>query len=186
MSNPYLPDEDLPPPTMTAPPTIHPAGGNGAPVDDILDFTIKRKPVRFRIDGDLFQAAPALPAGVAFEFAELAGQLQEQGRDRVAEARAAMGLFEKILYPDSYRRFTERMHSIEEPIDPGQLFMVVSGLMARYGLRPTEPSADSSAGPAAPADGTNSTGEPPPSESTSTSSPSTASATTSMPPSSPA
>jgi hypothetical protein len=188
VSDDYLPPgpRDLPP-VMTGPPRVAPAG-NGTGGDEVLDFTIRRRPVRFRIDDDLFQAAAALPAGVAFEFAELASGLQAQAegdRDRVAEAKAAMGLFEKILYPESYQRFRQRMFSIEEPIDPGQLFMVVSGLMSRYGLRPTEPSADSSAGREPPADGTNSTAAPPPPVSTSTSSPSTDSATTPTPPSSP-
>jgi hypothetical protein len=182
-------DADLPP-VMTGPPTVHPNGG-GTPDQtggaEVLDFTIKREPLWFRIDDDLFQAAPALPAGVAFQFAELASTLGgDSGDERVAQARAAMTLFEKILYPDSYRRFQERMHSVEQPIDPHQLFQVVSGLMARYGLRPTEPSADSSASPEPPADGTNSTDAPPPPASTSPPSPSTASATTPTPPSSPA
>lgn len=183
-----MPDGLNVPPILTGPPTVHPNGGAGPDATggaEVLDFTVKRQPVWFRIDDDLFQAAPALPAGVAFEFAELATTLQG-GDDRVAGARAAMTLFAKILYPDSFQRFTERMHSVSEPIDPTQLFAIISGLMSRYGLRPTEPSADSSASPEPPADGMNSTAAPPPPVSTSTSSPSTASATSSTPPSSPA
>lgn len=123
---------------------------------EVLDFTVTRRPLRFRIDADLFEAIPALPTLLAFELAGVAERIRD-APDTEARRAALLEVFGKILRPASLERFVARLGSVTEPIDPAQLIQIVQGLMARYAARPTPPSPGSSPAPLAPASGTPST-----------------------------
>jgi hypothetical protein len=130
--------------------------------DGVLDFTVQRRPVRFRVDADVFEAIPALPAMMAFELSEVAVRLRD-APTTAARRAALLEVFGKILAPASLERFVERLGSGSEPIDAAQLIRIVQGLLGHYGLRPTQPSPGSSPAPPAPASGTPSTdGSPSP------------------------
>jgi hypothetical protein len=128
----------------------------GSQEDDILDFTVERKPIKFRVDGDVFEAIPALPTMMAFELGNV-GDMMRDAADPEQRRQAFLNVFGKLLKPSSLERFVERLGSSEEPIDPAQLIAIVQGLLSRYGLRPTQPSGDSSPPPVGQVPGTPST-----------------------------
>ncbi len=134
------------------------------PVDeDIKDFTVARKPIRFRIDDDFFTAAPALPADRLLQFAKLADAIDPKN----LEMQPFHDLFSMVLRSESAEVFIDRLSNPDNPIDFEQLNGVMVWLMEQYGLRPTEPSSDSSTTSPTPDDGTNSTVAPIVMESTS-------------------
>lgn len=121
----------------------------------IRDFTRKRKRLQFRIDDDVFEAAPALPgktlAAFATRFADIEKTPVAQQLDVFADALSL------VLLPESNARFQKRLDDLTSPIELEQASDVIAWLMGEYGHRPTEPSSDSSAGPSSPASGTSST-----------------------------
>lgn len=119
------------------------------------DFTKQRREIKFKIDDDVFEVAPALPAGVLMDFATDFQKLdKESGED---QKRSMMTILETVLVAGSYQRFTQRMQDRLQPIDLEQVNDVIEWIMEEYGMRPTEPSEDSSGGQPGPASGTPST-----------------------------
>jgi hypothetical protein len=146
--------DPLDPAAEVAPPAVD--------ADGVLDFTVARRPVRFRVDGDVFEAIAALPAMMAFELSEIGARLRDAPTTAARQA-ALLEVFGAILLPSSLERFVQRLGSPTEPIDAGQLIAIVQGLLGTYGLRPTPPSPGSSPAPPAPASGMPSTdGSPSP------------------------
>lgn len=123
--------------------------------EPVKDFTRQRKRLRFRIDGDLFEAATALPgktlARFAARFADVEKTPVAQQLDIFAEA---LGM---VLLPESNARFQKRLEDLENPIELEQASDVIVWLMEAYGLRPTQPSSPSATGQPSPASGTSST-----------------------------
>jgi hypothetical protein len=145
-----------------------------APAPPARDFSRKRKRLDFTIEGDTFDAAPALPGDVFAEFVTLYNstgdtETYQQQHDMLKRA------LELALLPDSWQRFAARLKDKERPIDDDQMSDVVLWLLEEYGMRPTQPSPDSSDGPASPESGTNSTESTPAEASPSETSPPTAS-----------
>jgi hypothetical protein len=140
------------------------------------DFSRKRKRVHFVIDDDTFDATPAIPAdllvefGVRYEQAASAESLPEQ-------FELLTGVLELVLLEDSYALLRKRMKDRHNPVELDQLNDIIEYLMSEYGLRPTQPSPDSSDGQPNPESGTNSTETTQPEASTSSTSPPTASST---------
>jgi hypothetical protein len=138
------------------------------------DFSRKRKRLNFTIDGDEFEAASALPGDVFAEFVTLYNstgdtETYQQQHDMLKQALVL------ALLPESWQRFSTRLQDKTRPIDDDQLSDVVLWLLEEYGMRPTQPSPDSSDGSASPESGTSSTANTPPAESTSATSEPTAS-----------
>jgi hypothetical protein len=137
--------------TDTAPALHHDAAG-------VVDFTKPRDLRRFRIDNDVFECAAAIPVNLARKLAKTRASVA--GAEGLTEENAASNpelidrmmdvvieILESIMLPDSAKRFAERMGSITEPIDLGQLVAVSNWLMEDLGERPTSPgfaSSDSS------------------------------------------
>jgi hypothetical protein len=142
-------------------------------MDGVKDFSRKREPIRFRIDDDMFEAAPALPAGTLAEFAaRFSGLRDSPGSADVAPLYEALSM---VLLPESYERFAARMKDLAAPIDVNQLNDVIVWLMEHYGKRPTVPSSISSPGAADQSPGMNSTDAQHPAVSISSLSPQTVS-----------
>ena len=143
-----------------------PAPVTAAPPSAGRDFSRKRKQLIFTIDDDTFEAAAGLPGDVFAEFVTLyndrvdASSYKEQ-REMLKQALSL------ALFPDSYERFASRLNDKARPIDDDQMSEVVMWLLEEYGMRPTEPSPNSSDGPASPESGTNSTANTQPEASTS-------------------
>lgn len=130
----------------------------GSTDDGVKDFTRAHERIRFRIDGDLFEAARALPGKTLTEFAsrfEKIGAMPVNAQvDAILEA---LGL---VLLPDSAAKVSKRLGDLENPIELEQASEIMIWLLEKYGLRPTQPSSNSADGPASPASGTNSTDAP--------------------------
>lgn len=149
------------------------AGPGAAANGNAKDFTKAHERITFRIDGDLFEAARALPGRVMTEFAKRFSDLGESpATDQLDVILEALSL---VLLPESYARFDKRFGDLESPIELTQAVDVVMWLLEQYGMRPTQPSSGSASGPEVPASGTNSTDAQPQPEPTSPNSPPTGS-----------
>lgn len=129
------------------------------PTDDgPKDFTRARERITFRIDGDLFEAARALPGKTLTQFAK---RFQDVGATPMAEQLdVILDALALVLLPDSFAQFSKRFGDLEDPIELTQASDVMIWLLEKYGLRPTQPSSNSAAGSQSPASGTNSTDAP--------------------------
>lgn len=120
------------------------------------DFSKKREPVEFKIDDDLFVAPPVLPIPTMQELAETAESIKTEKNNAALFAKIT-SIFDAVLTDTSARRFRERISSKEEPVDIEQLVDIMLWLLEEYGLRPTQPSSDSSSGALSVTSGTLST-----------------------------
>jgi len=106
----------------------------------IRDFSMSIEPKKFRVNDDIFEAAPQLPLsllGMVPKFKSIAAE-PEKSRDTLLE------FFDEILLDGSAAKFRERVLSKTAPIGMPQMMNVITWLLEEYGLRPTEPSSDSS------------------------------------------
>ncbi|WP_329336067.1 hypothetical protein OG252_13040 [Streptomyces sp. NBC_01352] len=139
-----------------AAPAAPPSMAAAAPPAAARDFTKKRKLLDFRIDDDIFEAAPVLPGDIYAEFVTLytsTGDV-ENYQEQHDLLKRALSL---VLFDESYTRFAARLADKKHPIDDGQMSEVVLWLLEEYAGRPTQPSQPSSDGPASPDSGTSST-----------------------------
>ena len=118
------------------------------------DFTKIRKPLQFKIDDDVFDAVPSIPAEVMIQFAEGFTSLDPAQMNPAQAVGALRQVIEFVLEPQSLDLFKERMASKTNPIDMGQLDEIVQWLFEEYGLRPTAESSPSLSGDSAQAPGT--------------------------------
>jgi hypothetical protein len=121
---------------------------------EIQDFT-EHLNVKFKIDDDVFLGVPNIPALDLIEFGKLFDGMTES--DMISDSKAFNTMFHLVLQEASADRFFERMGSKTEPISMPQVMKVMPWIMEQYGMRPTEPSPNSSSGSANPGDGTSST-----------------------------
>jgi hypothetical protein len=128
--------------------------------DEIKDFTRAPKRIRFKIDADIFEGMPGLPVMQLVEFAAMAEEMETASVREYPELFSK--LFALVLTEQSYGVFMERLDSREKPIDFQHLNGVMPYLLGEYGMRPTEPSSDSSPGSESPDGGTNSMVSAPP------------------------
>lgn len=141
---------------------------------EIRDFTKKRDDIMFRVDDDIFYAARGVPAEVLMDFAtQFSGMSLETPVDE--QLKAFRGVFELVLLPESLMRFNARMRDRENPIEIDQVEQIITWLMEKYGLRPTELPSNSPSGQGGPVSGITSTAITPDGVSISAASPSIAS-----------
>lgn len=112
----------------------------------IRDFTIRQKKIQFRVDEDIFDAYAILGLPLLQELVNISkgmSKLVDEGK-----YEAVFDVFDKLLYPDSAKRFRERATSLgDDAIDVRkQLMPILHYLLEEYGVRPTEPSSASSTG----------------------------------------
>jgi hypothetical protein len=136
---------------------------------EVWDFTIEDRPKVFKVDnsGEVFQAPPSLGPRQLVQLAKGAKDLTTlvTAGDVEALLKGLDQLFTDILDDESGPRFVARLSSKDKPVDlKRQIIPILYRLMEAYGLRPTEPSKDSSTTPAD--TGTASTDGVPPAEST--------------------
>jgi hypothetical protein len=126
------------------------------PVDDeVMDFSSPRKSLRFRVDDDLFEAAPDIPAELAMRFADQASKLDDDDDVTSDEQIAVLhSLFEMMLFPESAERFIARLSDPTHPIGNEKVARITRWLFEEYGMRPTESDSPSSRGSENPDAGT--------------------------------
>jgi hypothetical protein len=124
---------------------------------EIKDFSIVWKPKRFKVDDDVFEAHPVLPLPTLAEMVKLGQGINlsaDADPNEIVERFA--GVFDLVLRTESAARFRARLAGQGDApaLDlQHQLVPILFWLLEAYGLRPTQPSENSSTGP-------NSTGEP--------------------------
>lgn len=130
----------------------------------IKDFSEQHERVLFRIDGDVFEAARTIPGKTLSRFAGRFANIEQVPAEQQLDAIAdALGM---VLLPESNALFQKRLDDLHNPISLEQASNVITWLLERYGMRPTEPSSPSSAGQPSPASGMSLTGAAPLPEST--------------------
>lgn len=125
--------------------------------DDIPDFTRKRKPVRFRLNGRVFTAVPAVPAQIMIDFAGKFSGMDPATTSPEQQLAAFGSVLELVLPAEELTAFNTMMRDMIEPVDMEQVDEIISYLFERYGMRPTPQPGDSSPGLPAPEYGTAST-----------------------------
>lgn len=109
---------------------------------EMKDFTRARDQIRFRIDGDVFEACPAIPAEILLEFAaryEDAAKIE----GAALQYEALSGVLKLVLLETSYSVLSKRLRDRNHPVDMDQLNDIVVWLMEQYGARPTQLSLES-------------------------------------------
>lgn len=121
--------------------------------DEMMDFSSRRKSLPFKVDDDVFEAAPDIPAELAIEFADMAEKAEKSStvEDQIALVHS---MFKMILFPDSAERFIARLRDTQRPIGTGRMMKIVAWLYEEYGLRPTESDSRSARGSENPDAGT--------------------------------
>lgn len=119
------------------------------PTDSMKDFTTEQKPVKFNIDKadgtkDIFEGISDLPALLLVEFAGMTETLSQSSISD--QPKVFKTLFELVLTEDSAARFIGRMKDKKNPISLTQITEIMPWIMEQYGMRPTQPSSNSSAG----------------------------------------
>lgn len=125
----------------------------------IRDFTEKHERLLFRIDDDVFEAARTLPGKTLARFASRFNGIETATVDKQLDAFA--DALSMVLLPDSNSLFQKRLEDLENPIGLEQASDVITWLLEHYGVRPTQPSSDSSSGQPSPEPGTSLTGAAP-------------------------
>lgn len=131
-----------------------------------FSHSVKREPIQFKIDDDVFYAAPEIGAEILrpMMLNQISGIdpkiLKAVGDGNVdnishedmiglikatqTQTEQAMQFLDLVLLPESSTRFAERMKSTVNPITLDQAGDVYQWLLAEYGKRPTKPSTSSS------------------------------------------
>jgi hypothetical protein len=124
------------------------------------DFSKQRERIAFEVDGDVFEAAEAIPAQELVEAVTLLNGINPKVATPQEQITAFQTFMEMCLFPESYERFVYRMGNKANPIDIDQVNAIAEWLVEQYGMRPTEPSAASSSGSPSLESGTPLTVEP--------------------------
>lgn len=120
------------------------------------DFSKPRRQIQFKIDDDIFEAAPAIPAETLMEFATRFSDLESA--DQAKRVSILAEVLDLVLLPEAFSRMRARMSDRKNPVELDQLNEIIMWLLGEYGLRPTQASSGSPDGLDNQASGTNSTG----------------------------
>lgn len=122
--------------------------------DEVMDFSSPRPSLKFRVDDDVFEAAPDIAAELALDYADKVEQLGGDDATMAQQKEIIHSLFRMVLFPESAERFIERLSDQRHPIGQKKIADITRWLFEEYGLRPTESDSVSSTGSESPAAGT--------------------------------
>lgn len=125
--------------------------------DGIMDFSSGRRSIKFRVDDDVFEAAPDIAAELALRYSEQVERLDDQNAGADVQLEAIHALFRMVLFPESAERFVARLSDQRNPIGHEKITRITRWLFEEYGLRPTQSDAASSTGSESQDAGTSST-----------------------------
>jgi hypothetical protein len=109
------------------------------------DFTKKREPIWFRINGVALRAKPAIGMATVQRAMNLNESLSSSaGGEKLAKLSELFGI---LLHRDSLADFERVVADEDDPVDPSQLADMLHYVMERQGLRPTQPLPESSGSP---------------------------------------
>lgn len=105
--------------------------------DAVEDFTSSAEPVRFRVNGEDFEAVAELPVFTALELADRLTTLDDPDAPLDDRAEVIRELLRALLVPESAARFDARLSDRARPIGAVTFQRVLSWLLARYGAGST-------------------------------------------------
>jgi hypothetical protein len=115
------------------------------------DFSRKRKPIKFKIDDDVFLCVPALSTFamqdlmIAYRGIDVKQALADSDVKRIMDAMK--GIFSIFIESESFQLFVHRLdNDRKNPIDVQQLLEIISWIVEVYTNRPSQPSENSSSG----------------------------------------
>ena len=108
------------------------------------DFSRQSKQIKFTVGEQEYEAVPALGLGLAVEMSNIGKTFA--GGEGLERVEALWEFFGGILQGDGADRLKQQAHSKIDPLDIKQLMDIMNWLLEVYGLRPTQPSNDSSTG----------------------------------------
>lgn len=126
---------------------------------NIKDFTRKPRKSFFRIDDDVFQIRTKRSLPLLQSLVHISKNMKTVIAE-TGDYEAILEIFDKVLVPASARVLRERVMSEDEDeaIDvEEQLVPIMHYILEEFGIRPTQPSSDSSAGSSSETDGSSST-----------------------------
>lgn len=126
-------------------------------IRDFSDPPLERapEPIKFKLDGDEFQAYPTVGGSVIFDAIHIEGLADfidvdvtnlppekqiEAAKVLNQQAAKTMEFLDFVLMPGSREKFAERMRSMENPITLQKAMEIARWLVTQYGDRPTPPS----------------------------------------------
>jgi hypothetical protein len=102
--------------------------------EEIRDFSRPKdaaeKPLRFRVDDDVFECTAEMNAGAQFILAQMSSGDEMEQMQRLGE------LLDSVLLPESAERFLRRMRDTVNPITTEQFVDIFAWLMEVYTRRP--------------------------------------------------
>ncbi len=109
------------------------------------DFSLSPEPISFKIDPDVFHCVPEIPLDALADMAGLATRAESATAGDTL--RKVYDLFDGILFTESAVLFRARGEKgSDNPIGMRHVKDILPWLMEVYGLRPTQPSDESSDG----------------------------------------
>lgn len=114
--------------------------------DDIMDFSSPRRSLKFRVDKDIFEAAPDVAAELMLRYADMVERLSGDDATNEQQTEVIHALFRMVLFPEDAERFIARLSDQRNPIGHGQIKRITEWLFEEYGLRPTGSDSASSTG----------------------------------------
>jgi hypothetical protein len=122
--------------------------------EDMMDFSLPPRNLKFKVDNDIFEAVPELATEQALRFADDAEVMEDESSTAQQRLDVVKKLFHLVLLPESAERLIARLSDPANPIGPERFQKILMYLMEQYGLRPTEPDEDSLSGSEVRANGT--------------------------------
>lgn len=98
---------------------------------DFGSTTKNYEPLSFKLNGQEFQAVPAIPGKVLLDFAK-----ESSSGDVGMQAELINKFFSKILVEESYERFNTLIESTDQIVEVETLAAIVGWLMEEYTNRP--------------------------------------------------
>lgn len=114
--------------------------------DDVKDFSSARRAIKFRVDDDVFEAAPDIAAELALDYADKLDELGGGTPTNQQQKVIIHELFRMLLLPESADRFIERLSDQRNPIGNNKIERITRWLFEEYGFRPTQSDSASSTG----------------------------------------
>jgi|SRR5690349_13067450 len=109
----------------------------------IKDFTVRDTTIKFKIYDEIFEASPELPLGMMQQMVKLRSlrdTVDEVGLDGVLD------IVDMFILDESMERIRQMVNDKRKPFGVRHLQEIVPWLLEQYGLRPTQPSSNSSTG----------------------------------------
>jgi len=122
-------------------------GTTTAVASQVKDFSGRSDPVQFRVNDDVFNAAPNIPTHSAFRLMDMAKSIGNDEVETEEQFQRLVEFFELVLMQDSAKVFVDGLSSTEKPIGIRQCLDIMQWLMGEWGLRPTRSSSDSQTQP---------------------------------------